>query len=257
MQDKNKTVESILRYMSDAEKDDSYNYLNYIDGVRPVSFNDRDTLYRVFNEKIEDFKDGLTFNDLESIRSYTGYNFRNINAILRHKWNYYENGKLDDNIKRDYLEKGKKIEKLIDTFPPIDLCFNTYRGVTLSYFKDYGINNIEDLVNLKNKFIYEEAFTSTSIINGSHFFNKENERGINYNVEIVYKIDGNYSSGALLLDDDLTYSTSQAEYLINKDSLSKVDDVVINGDTATIYVTLLPSKLWDKKRYLISSAKSY
>ena len=39
MQDKNKTVELILRYMSDAEKDDSYNYLNYIDGVRPVSFN--------------------------------------------------------------------------------------------------------------------------------------------------------------------------------------------------------------------------
>lgn len=257
MQDKNKTIELILRYMSAEEKEDSYNYLNYIDNIRPIIFNDRNTLYKVFKEKIDDFKNGLTFNDLEYLRSYTGYNFRNINAILRHKWNYYENGKLDDSIKKDYLNRSYKIEELLNMFPPIDLCFNTYRGVTLSYFKDYGINNIDDLVNLKNKFIYEEAFTSTSIINGSHFFNKENERQINYNVEIVYKVDGNYSSGALLLDDDLTFSTSQAEYLINRDSLSKVNEVIIKDDTATIYVTLLPSKLWDKKRYLSSSSKTY
>ena len=42
-------------------------------------------------------------------------------------------------------------------------------------------------------------------------------------------------------------AVNQSEYIINKCSLSYVNDVVINEDdkTATIYVTLIPSKIWD------------
>lgn len=46
----------------------------------------------------------------------------------------------------------------------MNIDFKTYRGTPLSHFKDYGINNIEDLNLLVGKFIYEEGFTSTSVL---------------------------------------------------------------------------------------------
>lgn len=95
--------------------------------------------------------------------------------------------------------------------------------------------------------MFEEGFTSTSIIEDSCYFNKVLDTGKNYNVEIKYLITPEYDEGALLLNHDMSYSINQNEYLINKVSLSKVIDVKINEDLnkAILTVVLVPRKKWD------------
>ena len=50
-----------------------------------------------------------------------------------------------------------------------------------------------------------------------------------------------------LINDDLSYSKIQSEYLINKSSLSKIIDVKISTDGKLAYmkVVLIPQKMWN------------
>ena len=48
------------------------------------------------------FLSSLTPNDVIQVRSYTGYQFKNINAICRKSWNYQENGPLTTEIQEKY-----------------------------------------------------------------------------------------------------------------------------------------------------------
>ena len=247
MNNKLKTIEMIFRFMDDETKEEVNRYL--IDSYKKdyIELKNEEQVTGMFGEKINVFLDNLTESKVKDLRSYTGYNYRNINAVLRNNWNYEINGQISDEKVSYYKDMASNISETINLFPCLDYDFKTFRGVSISYFKDYGINNVDDLKSLVGKYMYEEGFTSTSIMQKNDFFKKDNELGINYNVRIIYNIDGSYNDGALLYNDFLTYSVNQSEYIINKCSLSYVNDVVINEDdkTAMIYVTLIPSKIWD------------
>ena len=56
-----------------------------------------------------EFSDSLSEEERMTIRSYTGYNYKKINAILRNNWNYEEHGRRIDEevskLKKDITDK--------------------------------------------------------------------------------------------------------------------------------------------------------
>ena len=129
-------------------------------------------------------------------------------------YNTLEN--VDDEVFKEIIDKIKQVKEINnDDVILISFCDNTENKDIFMYY----------LRNITN---------DNEILIGRQFLNN-----VYYN-DIV-------KSGALLYNDFLTYSVNQSEYIINKCSLSYVNDVVINEDdkTATIYVTLIPSKIWD------------
>lgn len=75
------------------------------------------------------FSHELTDIELMDLRSYTGYNFKNINAILRGNWNYEENGLLNQEVEAKYRSLARNIENIIDKFLKPDTNFVVFRGV--------------------------------------------------------------------------------------------------------------------------------
>ena len=75
------------------------------------------------------FSHELTDIELMDLRSYTGYNFKNINAILRGNWNYEENGLLNQEVEAKYRSLARNIENITDKFPKLDTNFVVFRGV--------------------------------------------------------------------------------------------------------------------------------
>ena len=185
-------------------------------------------------------------NDLMNLRTYTGYNFKSINAVLRNTWNYEENGLLTEEKEADFQNRATEISRIIKEAPTIEEPFITYRGTTLKEFKKYGITTIEELSHLKGKYLYESGFTSTSINEETSYFSKEIE-GIDHNIEIVYLIPSNCQAGIPLTTKDLSYSPAQQEYLLDCGSLSKVLKVEVINNQAILTVMVIPKYLWDKK----------
>ena len=103
------------------------------------------------------------------------------------------------------------------------------------------------LKNLENKYYYESGFTSTSLVRDKSFFNRELEYHEFCNIEIEYLIPGESNDGIPLINDDLSYSKVQSEYLINKGSLSKIIDVKVkpDGKLAHMKAVLIPEKMWN------------
>lgn len=242
-----KMTDTILRYIGDEKK---YEIEEYVDEVKLQKFmeiDSQESLQSIFKDNIDEFLSNITQDELLDLRSYTGYNFKNINAILRNNWTYEENGLLDFETKKRFYDLSNKISSILNKFPSLPYNFTAYRGTTLDSFSKYGITSISDLKSLEGNYMFEEGFTSTSVIEDTCYFNKTLDTGKNYNVEIKYLISPEYDEGALLLNNDMSYSINQNEYLINKCSLSKVIDVKINEklNQAILIVVLVPRKKWD------------
>lgn len=90
---------------------------------------------------VNKFISRLSSEELLFLRSYTGYNFKNINAILRNNWLYDEHSLLNEKIKAKYLKITNEIRKIINKFPSLDMDFYTYRGVELEVFKKFEIRS--------------------------------------------------------------------------------------------------------------------
>lgn len=243
MQGDNRVTKSVLRMIGDEKLSEIDLYVSKILS-REFSYGlDSDYLQIVLNRFISE----LSSEELLILRSYTGYNYKNINAILRNNWNYDEHGLLNDEIKAKFLELANELKKIIDKFPTIDMDFYAYRGVDLEVLKKFEIKSLEDLMYLKGKYMYEEGFTSTSIAKESSYFNKSFENGKICNVGIKYLIPRESSDGVLLIDDMLSFSPNQNEYLLNSGSLVKVVDVNIDleNNLGELVVVLVPKKVWD------------
>lgn len=199
-----------------------------------------------FSEAAEDFTKRLSQEELMVLREYTGYNFKKINALLRNNWNYEEHGRKTEEEEARFREDISQIDLIVDKFPKNDKAFITYRGSTLHSFSKYGITSLEELICLKGKYLYEEGFTSTSLDEDSSYFNKEIFGKIN-NVETKYIIPPYSQDGMPLINDQLSYSPNQNEYIIERNSLSKVIDVEIKDNQAIITVLLIPKSIWNKK----------
>lgn len=91
-----KTIEMIFRFMDDENKEEVNRYL--IDSYKKdyIELKNEEQVIGMFGEKINVFLDNLTESKVKDLRSYTGYNYRNINAVLRNNWNYEINGQISD-----------------------------------------------------------------------------------------------------------------------------------------------------------------
>ena len=199
----------------------------------------------LFNNYVKRFFKDLSPDDLITLRYYTGYDYKNINSFLRRIWNYEDNGKYSEELGEKYLNISLEISSLIKRFPSPDFNFYTYRGVNLDAFSSYDINSLEELTNMTNKYMYEQGFTSTSLKEESSYFKTQD-----CNIEIRYLIPKDSKDGISLINDELSYSTNQNEYLLDKGSLSKIIQVEVDKENnkAYLYAILIPKRLYDYEK---------
>ena len=188
----------------------------------------------------------LTLGDADILRRYSGYEYSKINGVLRGFWNYETMGMQTDTetsklkkyanlLSLTIREKGKKLPHQT----------TVYRGTNLAAFRSFGVTSLEELKFLVGEFVYEQGFLSTSLSKDSCFFNRELEHHDVCNVQIVYTLPKGTSEIMPLVLPETSYSPNQKELLIDKGSLSKIIDVEINGNTATLTAVLIPKAMWE------------
>ena len=186
-----------------------------------------------------------SYEDSDFLLNYSGFNYRHINAVLRGTWNYEKDG--DFSKQNEYRAVASKLQNIIMS-TPTELTDDiiVYRGVDLKYFKQYGIESLDDLKALEGQFMIERGFISTSLYEESCYFKKENTLGLNYNVKMEYMVPKEFRDG-IYLNAYNSYSPNQQEFLINSANLSIVNSVVINDDnTAILRLSLIPKELYDE-----------
>lgn len=185
----------------------------------------------------------LTKTEYLILRNYTGFNFKGINSILRNKWNKKYNGLLDEEKVYRFRSNADNISDLIKKFPKNKKAFKVYRGVTIDAFKDYGIDTLDELIFMKDNYIYEKGFTSTSLIRETSYFNKEVD-GELYNIELEIVVPKDSQEGMPLTGYELSYSPGQNEYVFDRESLIKITNVKIENNFAYLKGILIPKKLY-------------
>ena len=213
-----------------------------------IEFADENQVKNVFSDYLVQFYNNNSFSNVEKIRYYTGIAYKYVNSILRNTWDYDSNGLLTEEKEKNYKSLSNDISYIIRNNNPINYDFKVYRGVNISSFSEYGIHSLEELVNMKNQYYLENAFTSTSLIRKESFFDRDLEWHDSCNIEIEYMIPCESNDGMPLIDDNLSYSKKQNEFLINKGSVSKIVDVRINSEKTKAYVKaiLVPQKILDQ-----------
>lgn len=197
-----------------------------------------------FGETVLDYIKNNVRSDIEILKSYTSYIYKEINAIMRNNWNYEENGRLTPELRREYEQKGEKMINLIRKFPSLNQNIRVYRGTSLRQFREYGITNLSELHAMVGKYIYDPSFSSTSLLRNKSLLGMKNFFTGDRNIEIEYLIPASCQDGAILLD---SYSPEESEYLINAGNLSKVTKVVVDeaNNKAYVQAILIPKMLWD------------
>lgn len=186
-------------------------------------------------------KNHFSLEDSDILRRYSGFRFRDINNALRGTWNYEENGHISQQEK--FLHDADRIRDSIKNNAFSIGNAKVFRGVSLSYFKNYQVKQLQDLAGLKGCFLYDSAFVSTSFSEQECFYQKDNELGIDYNVEIVYLIPEEFCDGIPLFG--VSYSPNQKEYLINSGNLARVVDVQLENDSAKVSALMIPKQVYD------------
>ena len=189
----------------------------------------------------------LTKTEYLILKNYTGFNFRGINSVLRDNWINEVNGSLYKEKEERFRANAKNISDLIEEFPKSRDNFKVYRGVTIDAFKDYGIDNIDELIFLKDNYIYEQGFTSTSLLRDTSYFNKEID-GKLYNIELEIIVPKGSQDGMPLTGYELSYSPGQNEYVIDNESLIKITDVRTDNNYAYLKGILIPKKIYSKRK---------
>jgi len=228
-------------------------YINKLSREDYVTFSSRKDLEENFKEYLNSFIRKLSQEEMDKIIRYTGIDFRRVNPILRGYWDYDKSGVLTDEIKNEAHALADDIRKILFKSTSLGFNFKTYRGTSIRNFYSYGINSLSDLTLLIGRYFYEEGFTSTSLLQETSFFSKQPEWGDFCNIEIEYLISADSDDGMALINDSLSYSESQNEFLINSGSLFKVLNVEIdsNNNQAKVIMVLIPEKIWNPLDYEI------
>ena len=230
---------SYLKYMDQESKDQmdlyyleclgrSYTrFSNYDDGIRYLAN---------FSSVSLDPDEALLVKD------YTGYNYKFINNALRGTWNYEDNGNIKD--MPIYRKRGEDVSSIIEKHGISLGNILVYRGVSIDYFKDYGISSLADLSSLKGKYLVDIGLVSTSMLEDTCYYQKDLETSLNYDVKIEYMIPSEFSDGMYI--GNTSYSPNQNEYLINTGNMAKVIDVIYDGDGVIIKAMMIPKVIYDK-----------
>ena len=244
---KSKSVNFLFRFLSDEVRMKINEYVLNVSASSFITFETEEQIKNLFSEYLLQLREQLDEDKILDLRNYTGYNFKNINAILRQNWTYEENGILNDEINIKYRKIADVISDIIFNLSSLSFNFITFRGTDLSSFKSYGVTTLEELVFLKGKYLYDNGFTSTSILRESSYFNKKNDNIKEYNIEIKYKISSECCDGILLFGYDMSYFSLENEYLIDKNTLFYVENIVVDKEKNCAYIDALviPKKIWN------------
>ena len=244
----NRVTNSVLRLIGEDTMDNVDKYTEEVIDRSYKTFNSTEEIKSFFDNYLLSFYSNSNLDDIENIRYYTGPSFKDINAILRDKWNYETNGLLTEERKIELQDLSSNLSTSLEkTSSELPSNIKVYRGVGLDAFKDYGISDISELKNMVGQYYYERGFTSTSLLRDSSAFSSNSEAWKNYNIEIEYLVPSEFSEGLPLITDDLSYSGIKHEFLINTGCLSKIVDVIVDNDNK-VYITavIIPKKVWDK-----------
>lgn len=243
----NKT-QMITKYLGEELTNEINTFCDEVINRNCAVFSNEEELKEFFDSYIEEFNNKNDYKSIELLRYYTGIAYKDINAILRGNWNYEVNGALTNEKEAEMRTIISEMDKIYLKNSELPKDIKTYRGVSLSSFKDFGITSIEDLPNLVGKLYYEPGFTSTSLVRDRSFFDRELEYHSNCDIEIEFFVPQEANDGIPFVTDEFSYSKSQTEFLINCGSLSKITNVTLskNKDKAYIQMTLIPKKVWDK-----------
>ena len=230
-----KDVRRIMRYISDERQNMIGSFCSECKDREYQSFVDPEMALMSISQP------SLMGDDADIFVNYSGYNFRHINNAMRGRWNYEENGNLD---KRSFEEIGNRMKSVIDNNQYSIGNTKLFRGVTIDYFRDYGIHSLDEMDALRGQMLLDKGFVSTSLVEDRCFYKMDNELGLNYNVKIEYLVPEEFTDGICL--SSLTYSPSQCEYLINAWNMAKVIDVIHDGDGVIVKASLVPKKVYDE-----------
>lgn len=231
-----KKVDSLFRFLDNEE----------INNIREYIISD-DRKYLEYKnvDDIDFLNEDYSEDCLCTFRSYSGYIYQYVNNAINGSWDYSYDG--DEKFKNRCLEIARELnEILLNSKNLSSNNFKVFRGVPISFFKEYGIENISELTNLNNKYLFDYGFTSTSFLRDTSYFKREIPDGVYRNVLIEYDVPRDFNEGIYLKNNDLSYSVSQNEFLINSESLGYVYDVSLNGDTAILKVRLIPKRVYRK-----------
>lgn len=245
----NDKLNMYLRFIGEENMNSAEEFIKVVANRTFKEFKSEEELSTFFYKNLLDLYTNTSSNDIDTIRSYSGIAFRDINSILRGTWNYDYNGRLTDERKRECLAISEQISNVINKSSPLESDIKTYRGVSLSSFRDYGITKLEDLTKLVGEYYFDCGFTSTSLLRERSFFNRPLEYHEKCNIEIEYLIPKECEEGLPLITDDLSFSKVQTEFLLNSESLSKIVDVKIDpqNKTAHIVMVYVPQIIWNKR----------
>ena len=245
-----RTTEYLLRYIED-EKEAIEQYIKEnLDGFY-YEFKTKEEIDKIFSSLVDEFLSRLSLEQEQNLKAYTGYQFRNINALLRNNWNYEVNGSLTEEIKQEYSLLAERIREILYYALSLPLSIKAFRGVSLPAFYDYHITTLNDLVYLKGKYLFEDGFTSTSLLKEKCFYGKDVYTLTGKpNILIEYFIPKDSDDGVFLTG-EISYSEDLQEFLINSSSLFKVVDVLVDekNNTAHLKVLLIPEKIWNYQDY--------
>lgn len=239
---------SILRMMGEESREAISSYVDEVCSRDLLVTSSMEQVNNIFGKSLDEFFTSLTEEELMDLRTWTSYNFTNINAILRNNWTYENNGLLTEDKKNELRELASRISKIFSKYNSPQVNFITFRGTTIDSFRDYGITSLLELESLEGKFLYEQGFTSASMMESSSYFKRDFNDGKKYNIEVRYLVSSESEDGVLLVNRDTSHYSDECEYLIDKGSLSKVIDVKVDkeSDTAIMTVILIPKKVYDR-----------
>jgi hypothetical protein len=195
----------------------------------------------------QQFLSTLSYDELQTLKFYTGTSYKEINAIMRKKWTYEENGLLTKEKENEYTKTGEDMRRIISKCPSLNMNLKVYRGVSLKQFQDYGITSLDQLPAMEGKYLYDQGFTSTSLMRDKSLVGVSNFFTGDRNIEIEYLVPASCQDGALLLGNQSSYYDNEDEYLINASNLTKILSVNIDKENNKAYIRaiLIPKMLWD------------
>lgn len=243
------TTNYVLKYIGQEKLESIDTYVEELRLREYLRFNNIAEIDAVLEPSIISFLEKLSFEEEQSIKNYTGLAFKNINAILRNKWIYEENGPLTEQIKEDTNKRIEELEEIFKKSVSLPADIIVYRGVNIRAFYSYGITSLEELPLLVGQYFYETGFTSTSLMKDSSFFDTTSENGVVRNVQIEYLVPSESDDGIILTTENLSYSKEQNEYLLRNGTLSKIVSVEIKDNKAYIKMAIVPQKVWNEIDY--------
>ena len=249
-------VRSIFRFLTPEKKEEIAFFTHDEEAEEYIALQSDAEAEEMFDDVSHQFISTLSGQDLETLKHYTGFSYKEINAIMRNKWNYEENGELTPEKKLNYQKKGYEISEILQRCPSLNTNLKVYRGTSLRQFHEYGIFSLSDLKAMEGQYMYESGFTSTSLVRKRSLLGMSNFFTGERNIEIEYLVPACCQDGGLLLGTLASYYDTEYEYLINTGSMSKVLSVEVDEKNKKAFVRalLIPKMLWDPP-YMVEETK--